>query len=79
MRVFFWHAFEYMLMIDIAFIQNERDLVLETVNRLLRFLVLDARTAKRSEFIFKLVEIFPGISAIVIAFEIMDHGVSSIR
>jgi hypothetical protein len=64
--------------VNIALVQDERNLIFQPMNGFLGRLVVCTLFLKRSEFLLELMKVLSCISAVVIAFEIVNHPISSI-
>lgn len=60
-------------MINVTFVHNKCDLILEAVNVFLRLGVFLAHAPERGELLLQLMQILPGIAAVIVAFQVFEH------
>lgn len=74
----FYRTSQTRLMVNIAFVQDERNLIFQPMNGFLGCLVVGTLCLKRSELLLELVKVLSCMGAVVIAFEIVNHPLSSL-
>jgi hypothetical protein len=77
-RLFLNHLFIYGTVIDIAFVKDERNLILKTVNVLFGSLILRVFSLQICQLLLQVVKVLARIRTVVIALNILQHGQSSI-